>query len=79
MKTLEEAILELSQSDWITIEHQVAIISLLNMARQLDEQALTNKIHAPLMSAFGLAYRNLLKERPSDHEEVDELEKLLKR
>jgi hypothetical protein len=55
-------------ADWLTEEDDVAIVTLQAIADELDTM---NKLHAPLVSAFGLTYRDLKKKKPGDAEEVD--------
>jgi len=65
-----------NKTDTLTDEHLPAIVSLYHMAEDLDNNGVTG----PIVSAFGLAYRNLLKELGhKDDGPVDELEALLTR
>lgn len=59
---------------WLTDEDNPAIVSLLAMARELDE-----RLNPPLVAQYGLTYRNLLKRKPGTEDAPDELGKLLKR
>lgn len=72
-KTFVESIdVFVANADWLTDEDLPALVSLYRMAEELD----TN-ITAPLMSAFGLTYRNLQKKKVGKEEE-SELDRLLK-
>jgi len=59
--------------DWLTVEDGLALTSLYLMAEELDN----NGIQGPIISAFGLAYRSLLKRAPQAKGTGDELEGLL--
>lgn len=61
-----------SAADWLTDEDSPAVIALEAMAKQLDV-----KMTPALLSQYGLAYRSLLKRKPSGDAEMDELEKAL--
>ena len=79
MKTFMKAVEEfIEASPWLEAKHQPAIVMLYAMANQLDDQVMTGSLHAPLLSQFGLAFRNLAKEAPKVSGEKDELEELLK-
>jgi len=58
---------------WLSVEDGPALTSLYLMAEELDN----NGIQGPIISAFGLAYRSLLKRAPSSSGSKDELEGLL--
>jgi hypothetical protein len=58
----------IATSDWLTEEDEVAIVTLQAVADELDSMP---KLHAPLVSAFGLTYRDLKKKKPGEAEEVD--------
>ena len=60
-------------ADWLTDEDMPAVVSLYKMAIALDDE-----ITGPIMSAFGLTYRNLAKKKVVAEEE-SELDKLLTR
>lgn len=79
MKTFREAVDEfVAGSPWLGFDHVVAVTTLQHTADELDTQVLSGKINPPLLTAFGLAYRNLLKERPDTSDDEDELTKLLR-
>lgn len=59
---------------WLTDEDDPAITTLFAVARSLDDQ-----LNAPLVAQYNLTYRNLMKRKPGESEEVDELAKLLRR
>jgi len=59
--------------DWLTVEDGLALTSLYLMAEELDN----NGIQGPIMGAFGIAYRALLKRAPQAKGTNDELEGLL--
>ena len=59
---------------WLTDEDDPAVVALFAMAKELDD-----KLNPPLVAQYGLTYRNLLKRKPGQTEEVDELAKLLRR
>jgi hypothetical protein len=59
---------------WLTDEDNPAIVSLIAMARELDD-----RLNPPLVAQYGLTYRNLLKRKPGNEDAPDELGKLLKR
>lgn len=74
MRGFTEAVNKFIQSaEWLTEEDEVAIVTLKAVAAELDTM---NKLHAPLVSAFGLTYRDLMKKKPIDMD-VDEIELLL--
>lgn len=73
--TFTKATLEFIHSaTWLTDEDNPAIVSLIAMARELDE-----RLNPPLVAQYGLTYRNLLKRKPETENDLDELGKLLKR
>jgi hypothetical protein len=80
MKTFAEAVQEFidGNSGWLGADHIIAVTTLIHTANELDGQVASGKINPPLLTAFGLAFRNLLKERPMDGEEDDEVTTLLK-
>lgn len=59
---------------WLTDEDNPAIVSLIAMARELDD-----RLNPPLVAQYGLTYRNLLKRKPGTEDDTDELGKLLQR
>jgi hypothetical protein len=61
MKTFVESVDEfVSSADWLLPTDGIAVTSLYQMAQELDQNGMTG----PIMSAFGLAYRSLLKRAP---------------
>lgn len=66
----------IASADWLQDEDAVAVVSLQAMAEELDE---ATKLNPPLVAQFGLAYRNLLKKKPSGNVDVDPLAELIKR
>lgn len=75
MKTLTETTqIFIDSADWLTAEDQPAIVTLLMLAAELDQN-----VNPPLAAQYGLTYRNLLKRKPAAPEQVDELARLLKR
>jgi hypothetical protein len=73
--TFTAATLEFIHSaTWLTDEDNPAIVSLIAMARELDD-----RLNPPLVAQYGLTYRNLLKRKPGNEDAPDELGKLLKR
>lgn len=71
---MDETLKFISAASWLRDEDGPAVISLLAMADELDK-----KLNPPLVAQYGLTYRNLLKRKPEQGEELDELAKLLKR
>jgi hypothetical protein len=55
-------------ADWLSEEDEIAIVTLQAVADELDTM---DKLHAPLVSAFGLTYRDLKKKKPGDSDEID--------
>lgn len=73
--TFLSATLDFIQSaTWLTDEDNPAIVSLIAMARELDD-----RLNPPLVAQYGLTYRNLLKRKPGTEDDTDELGKLLQR
>ena len=64
----------ISESSWLTDEDGPAIVALLAMAGELDEN-----INPHLIAQYGLTYRNLLKRKPGGEDAPDELGRLLQR
>jgi len=61
MKTFVESVDDfVSSADWLLPTDGIAVTSLYQMAEELD----SNGVTGPIMSAFGLAYRSLLKRAP---------------
>ena len=79
MKSFTEAVQEFVDNNkgWLGPDHVVAIATLYHTANELDTQVANGKINPPLLTAFGLAYRNLLKERANEPEEVDPITAML--
>ena len=78
MKTFTQAVEEfIANNTWLGVDHAIAIATLYHTANELDAQVENGKINPPLLTAFGLAYRNLLKERPTTTDEVDPLTAML--
>ena len=63
-------------SDWLTEEDEPAVFTLQTIAMHLDLHP--EKLHAPLVQQFGLAYRSLLKRKPGEQTANDPLEDALK-
>ena len=74
MTLVEETETFLSSLDWLGAIHTPAVAQLHLLARLIDE----NPIPA-LIAQYGLTYRDLVKQAPTEPEAVDELAKLLKR
>lgn len=73
--SLEKAVrLFVETADWLTKSDAPAVTSLIQMAKQLDND---KRISATLMGTFGLAYRSLRSQAPDDDTVTDPLEKLL--
>lgn len=64
----------LAAASWLTEDDEPAVVMLQALAAELDAN-----LNPPLVAQYGLAYRNLLKRKPGESEEVDELAKLLRR
>ena len=64
----------LDSLDWLSDTHIPAVAQLRLLAGLIDE----NPIPA-LIAQYGLTYRDLVKQAPTEPEAVDELAKLLKR
>lgn len=62
----------LASADWLTVEDLPAVTALKTIAMELD----TGPFQAAIMSQYGLHYRALLKRRPPDAPQGDELEDL---
>lgn len=75
-KTFTEAVDEflISADSWLLPEDAPAVAALQGSAAALDIE-----ITPALLSAYGLTYRNLLRRKPADSPEADELEGLLTR
>ena len=71
---MAETLKFISTATWLRDEDGPAIISLLAMADELDK-----KLNPPLVAQYGLTYRNLLKRKPEEGDDLDELGRLLKR
>jgi hypothetical protein len=62
-----------SAAPWLLPEDIPAVVSLQHMAKALDEE-----MTPALLSQFGLAYRSLLKKKPTDTgDDGDELDDLI--
>lgn len=61
-----------SAADWLSEEDAPAVVALEAMAKELDQ-----KMTPALLSQYGLAYRSLLKRKPTGETERDELEAAL--
>lgn len=58
---------------WLSDEDYPATVSLQHMAKQLDKE-----MTPALLSQYGLAYRSLLKKKPTDaSDDGDELDELI--
>ena len=71
---MNETLKFIAAATWLRDEDGPAIISLLAMADELDK-----KLNPPLVAQYGLTYRNLLKRKPEEGDDLDELGRLLKR
>lgn len=60
-------------ADWLTDEDAPAVMAMKGAAAELD----ANGVQASLIAAYGVHYRSLLKKRPADIGDVDELDQLL--
>lgn len=61
-----------SAKEWLTDEDAPALVALEASAKALDVE-----VTAALLNAYGTTYRSLLKKKPAQTEEADELSKLL--
>ena len=60
---------------WLTDDDNPAVVMLLAISKKLDED-----LNAPLATQWGLTYRNLLKRKPGETDQLDPLgEALLRR
>jgi hypothetical protein len=75
MQTFSESTqIFIDRATWLTEDDAPAVVTLLALAAELDAN-----LNPPLVAQYGLTYRNLLKRKPVEIEEVDELAKLLRR
>lgn len=75
MKTFAFAVEEFMKAaeSWLSAEDTPAIVTLENLARMMDD----GEASPAMVSQFGLTYRSLLKRKPVEDAEVDELAEAL--
>ena len=70
----ESVNLFLKTADWLDDSHAPAVMALIALAKEMDRE-----ITPALAAQFGLNYRSLKKEKPSNDSPVNPFEELLHR
>lgn len=61
----------IKEADWLTAVDDPAICTLIELAKVIDRDLKNYEVKAPIITAYGLTYRNLLARAPRDVKEEE--------